>query len=179
MCGISGALQVKNTDFDWQQILPQMAAVIAHRGPDDSGFWFDAEAGIGLAQRRLSIVDLSPEGHQPMRSADGRYVVVFNGEIYNFGKLRAELESLGHQFRGHSDTEVMLAAICEWGLAAAVQRFVGMFAFGLWDRREQMLHLVRDRIGEKPLYYGWVGEVFLFGSELKALRAHPAWYGEN
>lgn len=178
MCGIAGALQLKNTNFDWQGILPQMAAVIAHRGPDDSGTWFDAEAGIGLTHRRLSIVDLSPEGHQPMLSADGRYVVVFNGEIYNFGKLRAELQLLGYQFRGHSDTEVLLAAICEWGLEAAVKRFVGMFAFGLWDRREQMLHLVRDRIGEKPLYYGWAGDVFLFGSELKALRAHPAWCGE-
>ena len=178
MCGISGALQLKKTDFDWQETLPQMAAALAHRGPDDSGLWFDAEAGIGLTHRRLSIVDLSPEGHQPMISADGRYVVVFNGEIYNFKKLRAELEALGHQFRGHSDTEVMLAAICEWGLEVAVKRFVGMFAFGLWDRHEQRLHLVRDRIGEKPLYYGWLGNVFLFGSELKSLRAHPAWQGE-
>lgn len=178
MCGISGALQLKNTVADWQRILPQMSAVIAHRGPDDSGLWFDAEAGIGLAQRRLAIVDLSPQGHQPMLSSDGRYVVVFNGEIYNFEKLRLELDALGHQFRGHSDTEVMLAAICAWGLEAAVKRFVGMFAFGLWDRREQVLHLVRDRIGEKPLYYGWVGDAFLFGSELKALRAHPDWQGE-
>lgn len=155
-----------------------MSEAVAHRGPDDSGVWVDREAGIGLSHRRLSIVDLSPEGHQPMASADGRYVLVYNGEIYNFQPLRKELEELGHRFRGHSDTEVMLAAICAWGLEAAVKRFVGMFAFGLWDRREATLHLGRDRIGEKPLYYGWVGEVFLFGSELKALRAHPVWRGE-
>lgn len=178
MCGIVGALQFNNADFDWQDTLLRMASALTHRGPDDSGVWFDAEAGIGLTQRRLSIVDLSPEGHQPMLSADGRYIVTFNGEIYNFRKLRAELETLGHRFRGHSDTEVMLAAISQWGLESAVKRFVGMFAFGLWDRREQVLHLVRDRIGEKPLYYGWIGEVFLFGSELKALRAHPSWHGE-
>jgi asparagine synthase (glutamine-hydrolysing) len=178
MCGISGTLQATGSAFEWQKMLSQMAEALAHRGPDDSGFWFDPDAGIGLTQRRLSIVDLSPEGHQPMLSANGRYVVVFNGEIYNFKTLRAELETLGHRFRGHSDTEVMLAAICEWGLEAAVKRFIGMFAFALWDRHEKVLHLVRDRIGEKPLYYGWVGDVFLFGSELKALRAHPDWHGE-
>src|SRR5205823_2810632 len=111
-------------------------------------------------------------------SADGRFVIVFNGEIYNFVELRQELEPFGHRFRGHSDTEVMLAAIVQWGLEAALKRFVGMFAFGLWDRQERALHLARDRMGEKPLYYGWADSVFLFGSELKALRAHPRWQGE-
>ncbi|HEX4948751.1 MAG TPA: asparagine synthase (glutamine-hydrolyzing) [Blastocatellia bacterium] len=178
MCGISGAFQIKPEVMDWPGVLSQMSSSLTHRGPDDGGLWFDAEVGIGLSQRRLSVVDLSPEGHQPMISADGRYVVVFNGEIYNFGALRHELEPQGHRFRGHSDTEVMLAAICEWGLEAAVKRFVGMFAFALWDQQERALHLVRDRIGEKPLYYGWAGSAFLFGSELKALRAHPAWRGE-
>ena len=178
MCGIIGFLQLKKPDFDWRETLQQMSDVIAHRGPDDSGAWVDAEAGVGLGHRRLSIVDLSPEGHQPMTSADGRYVLVFNGEIYNFLPLRKELEALGHGFRGHSDTEVMLSAFTEWGVEAAIKRFVGMFAFALWDRRERVLHLVRDRAGEKPLYYGWMGETLLFGSELKALRAHPNWQGE-
>ena len=178
MCGISGALQLNTHATSWQENLVRMATVLAHRGPDDSGIWFDVEAGVGLAHRRLSIVDLSPEGHQPMLSANGRYALSYNGEIYNFGALRAELEAAGYSFRGHSDTEVMLAAFCEWGVVAAVKRFVGMFAFALWDRQERTLHLVRDRLGEKPLYYGWVGDVLLFGSELKALRAHPAWRGE-
>jgi asparagine synthase (glutamine-hydrolysing) len=180
MCGIAGFidLSVEKERLALTSIALGMSHSLTHRGPDDGGVWVDETIGVGLAHRRLSIVDLSPEGHQPMLSADGRYVLIFNGEIYNFRKLRAELETMGHQFRGHSDTEVMLAAICQWGLEAAAKRFVGMFAFGLWDRRERMLHLVRDRIGEKPLYYGWVGKVFLFGSELKALRAHPAWHGE-
>jgi asparagine synthase (glutamine-hydrolysing) len=155
-----------------------MEATLAHRGPDDGGVWADAEAGVGLAHRRLAIVDLSQEGHQPMRSADGRYVISFNGEIYNFTALRRELEGLGHTFRGHSDTEVMLAGFSEWGVEAAVKKFVGMFAFALWDARERVLHLCRDRVGEKPLYYGWAGGAFLFGSELKSLRAHPEWRGE-
>jgi asparagine synthase (glutamine-hydrolysing) len=159
-------------------IATRMACAVLHRGPDDNGVWVAAEAGVGLGHRRLSIVDLSPEGHQPMLSADGRYVLVFNGEIYNFPPLRIELESLGHEFRGHSDTEVMLAAFVQWGVEAAVKRFVGMFAFAVWDQREHVLHLVRDRAGEKPLYYGWVGETLLFGSELKALCAHPDWRGE-
>jgi asparagine synthase (glutamine-hydrolysing) len=150
-----------------------MADQLVHRGPDDSGVWVDGEAGIALGFRRLSIVDLSPAGHQPMTSSSGRYVIVFNGEVYNFGELRRDLESRGHSFRGHSDTEVMLEAVSEWGLEEAVKKFVGMFAFALWDRRERVLYLVRDRLGIKPLYWGWQHKTFLFGSELKALRVHP------
>lgn len=155
-----------------------MTAAIAHRGPDDGGTWFDPDAGIALGHRRLSILDLSVLGHQPMHSADGRWVIIFNGEIYNFRELRDELEAAGDRFRGHSDTEVMLAAFSRWGLAPAARRMAGMFAFAAWDRGERRLHLVRDRFGEKPLYYGWMGGCFLFGSELKALKAHPRFRGE-
>jgi asparagine synthase (glutamine-hydrolysing) len=133
----------------------------------------DAEAGVALGHRRLSILDLSALGHQPMRSDDGRYLMVFNGEIYNFAELRRDLEARGHAFRGHSDTEVMLAAFVAWGIVPTVQRMAGMFAFALWDRQARLLHLARDRFGEKPLYYGQFGRTLLFGSELKALRAHP------
>lgn len=178
MCGISGGLQSDLGPREWEEALGRMESALNHRGPDDSGVWFDAGAGVGLAHRRLSIVDLSPAGHQPMHSADGRYVISYNGEIYNFTALRRDLESRGHGFRGHSDTEVMLAAFSQWGVEAAVKKFVGMFAFAVWDARERMLHLCRDRAGEKPLYYGWVGDTFLFGSELKALRAHPCWRAE-
>jgi asparagine synthase (glutamine-hydrolysing) len=156
----------------------RMADQLVHRGPDDAGLWVDAEAGVALGFRRLAIVDLSPAGHQPMTSSNGRYVIVFNGEVYNFGELRKDLEPLRHGFRGHSDTEVMLEAVSEWGLEAAVRKFVGMFAFALWDRRERVLHLVRDRLGIKPLYCGWQDKTFLFGSELKALRVHPAFRPE-
>lgn len=151
-----------------------MSDSLIHRGPDTSGIWFDASAGVALGHQRLSIIDLSPEGQQPMHSASFRYVLAFNGEIYNFKALRQELEQrTNHAFRGQSDTEVMLAAIEAWGLENAVKRFVGMFAFVLWDRIEKRLHLVRDRFGEKPLYYGWIGNTLMFASELKALRAHP------
>lgn len=155
-----------------------MSDSIRHRGPDDSGAFIDAETGIALGFRRLAILDLSPTGHQPMHSADGRYVMVFNGEIYNFASLRDELLALGHSFRGTSDTEIMLAAIRQWGLCPAVQRFNGMFAFALWDQRERTLSLVRDRMGIKPLYYGWAGKTLLFGSELKTLRAYPGFPAE-
>ena len=133
---------------------------------------------MAVGHRRLSILDLSIEGHQPMRSQNGRYVMVFNGEIYNFAPIRRDLEELGHTFRGHSDTEVMLAAFVAWGLVPAVQRMAGQFAFALWDRELRRLHLVRDRFGEKPLYYGLLGSTLLFGSELKALRARPGFSAE-
>jgi asparagine synthase (glutamine-hydrolysing) len=155
-----------------------MISALHHRGPDDSGHWSDAQIGLALGHCRLSIIDLSPEGHQPMESHQGRYVIAFNGEIYNFLELRADLEAHGARFRGQSDTEVMLAAIERHGIVGAVRQFAGMFAFALFDRLESRLHLVRDRLGEKPLYYGWTGNVLLFGSELKALREHPTWGAE-
>ncbi|MEO8140513.1 MAG: hypothetical protein ABI742_12745 [Gemmatimonadota bacterium] len=155
-----------------------MTDAIRHRGPDDEGQWLDPDAGIALGHRRLSILDLSPEGHQPMISAGGRFVIIFNGEIYNFAELRLEEERRGTAFRGHSDTEVMLAVIERLGLMEATKRFAGMFAFALWDRERRELSLVRDRIGEKPLFFGRMGATLLFGSELKALRGHPEWRGE-
>lgn len=176
MCGICGFLFPPDTLAADQarSTVRAMSTAIAHRGPDDTGDWVDTAAGVALGHRRLSIVDLSPQGQQPMRSACGRYLIVFNGEIYNHRALRKELEqSAQTAWRGHSDTEVMLAAIQTWGLPDALRRFTGMFAFALWDRRERRLSLARDRMGEKPLYYGWREGQLLFGSELKALRAHP------
>src|SRR5262249_20266793 len=145
--------------------------------PEDEGVWVDPAAGIAFGHRRLSIIDLSPAGHQPMHSACGRYVLTYNGEIYNFRALREELEQLGHGFRGHSDTEVMLAAFTQWR-PHAVAKLNGMFAFALWDRQERTLFLSRDRAGEKPLYYGWAGHTLLFASELKALHQHPDFRAE-
>lgn len=179
MCGIAGFLSPGGMRAQAaQEIMSAMTETLWHRGPDDGGVWVDAKAGIALGNRRLAIVDLSPEGHQPMHSACGRYVIAFNGEIYNFKALLRELKGLGHAFRGHSDTEVMLAAISQWGLEAAIERFNGMFAFALWDRKARVLRIARDRLGEKPLYYGWMGGTFLFGSELKALKAHPNFKSE-
>ncbi len=157
-------------------MLQCMADTLIHRGPDDGGYWCDSEQRIGLGHRRLAIVDLSPAGHQPMVSASGRYVIAFNGEIYNHVGIREELER--GAWRGHSDTETLLAGIEAWGLEATLKKSIGMFAIALWDRQTRTLTLARDRIGEKPLYYGWQGKgearVFLFGSELRALKAHPA-----
>lgn len=181
MCGLTGYWQVTGHSAEAAEaIVGKMACQITHRGPDDQGVWTDSDAGIALAHRRLSILDLSPQGHQPMLSHCGRYVIAFNGEVYNFAALREALEKTGAApaWRGHSDTEVMLAAIAAWGLEAALKQFVGMFAFAMWDRETRTLSLARDRLGEKPLYYGWQGDTFLFGSELKALRAHPAFRAE-
>ena len=179
MCGIAGFWNPHGlNEGHARDILTDMTNVIRHRGPDDSGSWTDAAAGIALGFRRLSILDLSPTGHQPMESETSRYVIIFNGEIYNFQELRRELLNGGHRFRGRSDTEVLLAAVSAWGVQEALQRFNGMFAFALWDRELRTLHLARDRAGEKPLYYGWMGDTLLFGSELKALQAHPSFRGE-
>lgn len=176
MCGIAGFYSPVGLQRGAEEALRCMTDAIAYRGPDDEGQWIDPLAGIALGHRRLAILDLSPEGHQPMRSASGRYEIAFNGEVFNFERIRAELPQ--RPWRGHSDTEVMLAAIEEWGLHGAVSRFIGMFAFALWDRHGRALHLVRDRLGIKPLYYGWSGKTLLFGSELKALRAFPGFCPE-
>lgn len=179
MCGIAGFFS--GTDHNRELLVERasrMATTLRHRGPDDAAVWVDERSGVGLGFRRLSIIDLSAEGRQPMQSADRRYAIIFNGEVYNFLELRAELTGLGHEFRGHSDTEVLLAGISEWGIRPAIQRANGMFAFALWDSREHQLYLGRDRIGKKPLYYGRFGGTLLFGSELKALRAHPAFQVE-
>ena len=170
MCGIAGILKPCASEAELTRAVAVMAQAISHRGPDDSGTWADPQAGVALGHRRLSIVDLSCAGHQPMTAASGRYVVTFNGEIYNFRALRSELTGLGAQFRGHCDTEVMVAAIDHWGVRSACERFNGMFAFAVWDRRERRLTLACDRMGEKPLYYGWRGAGFVFASQLSALR---------
>jgi asparagine synthase (glutamine-hydrolysing) len=186
MCGLTGFM-----GGPWPSgvsgagaLLRGMSRSIGHRGPDHEAFWLDEPSRVALAHRRLAIVDLSPAGEQPMHSPSGRFVIIFNGEIYNHLDLRRELEEAGHRFewRGHSDTETLLAAFDTWGVTAALERAIGMFAFAMWDRQERQLVLARDRLGEKPLYYGWQGEgeqaVFLFGSELKALAAHPSFQGE-
>ncbi len=189
MCGFAGMFGSPQQMY--ADIARRMAEAIAHRGPDDSGVWADADAGIALAHRRLSILDLSPAGHQPMRSVSGRFVIAFNGEIYNHLDIRKELEAISPHpnpppegegikvaWRGHSDTETLLAGFEAWGIEATIKKSIGMFAIALWDQQERTLTLVRDRMGEKPLYYGWQGSgqqrSFLFGSELKALKAHPA-----
>ncbi|MDO8777395.1 MAG: asparagine synthetase B, partial [Burkholderiaceae bacterium] len=176
MCGFTGFLTADAGPLGHlESVVTRMALAIKQRGPDDAGAWADSQAGIALGHRRLSIVDLSPAGHQPMPSACGRYVLAFNGEVYNHLAMRAELEAVGltQSWRGHSDTETLLAGFAVWGVAATLQRAVGMFSIALWDRSERRLTLARDRLGEKPLFYGWVNGAFVFGSELKALRAYP------
>lgn len=169
MCGIAGILNLNGAPAS-AVVLRKMTDAIAHRGPDGEGHFIDG--ALGLGHRRLAIIDLSPAGHQPMQTSDGRYVFSYNGEIYNFQELRIELESLGHQFRSRTDSEVVLNAWQEWG-ADCVTRFNGMFAFAIWDKHEQALFLVRDRYGIKPLYYASWGHTFLFGSEQKAILSHP------
>ena len=174
MCGIAG-YRVVNADVGpWVTGLPRAVESLRHRGPDDEGLWFDADHRTGLGHRRLSILDLSPLGHQPMMSRCGAWVMVFNGEIYNFKEIRAQLEPLGHRFSGTGDSEVILAAFSQWG-ADAVTRFIGMFAIALWHKPTRRLHLLRDRLGVKPLFYRWDGHVLCFGSELRALRAFSGW----
>jgi asparagine synthase (glutamine-hydrolysing) len=182
MCGFAGFMITAGTydSSHAQEVLRHMGNAIAHRGPDSDGYWADPANGIGLAHRRLAIVDLSPAGAQPMASGSGRYVLAFNGEIYNHQLLRRALERDGKviaPWRGHSDTETLLAGFDAWGLMATLQQTIGMFAIALWDRESRTLMLARDRLGEKPLYYGWQGQgraaTFLFGSELSALRRHP------
>ena len=179
MCGIAGTIERDLPSASTlEETARRMAAPLVHRGPDADGTWTDAEAGVGFGHRRLSIVDLSPAGAQPMVSASGRFVISYNGEIYNTHELRPELEARGIRFRGHSDTEVLLEACAAWGVAAAAKRLIGMFAFALWDRAERCLYLVRDRIGIKPLYYCATAERFTFASELTGLRAHPRFEAE-
>lgn len=175
MCGVTG-FWMTGAQSDAETLrdtVTRMTDALMHRGPDSGGVWTDEGAGIALGHRRLAIIDLSETGHQPMISRDKRFVLTYNGEVYNFGELRAELERDGAMFRGSSDSEVILAACARWGVENAVRRFVGMFVFALWDCRERRLHLVRDRLGIKPLYWSLQDGLLLFGSELKALRAHP------
>jgi asparagine synthase (glutamine-hydrolysing) len=203
MCGFAGFLDRSETTSAeaLAEIAGRMTETLVHRGPDDGGTWTDPVSRVALGHRRLSILDLSPAGHQPMLSRNGRYVVAFNGEIYNHLELRRELDAgvaaVEHPlfdpdyedsarakaaraggWRGHSDTETLLAAVDAWGVGEALKKFVGMFAFALWDRHDRLLYLARDRLGEKPLYYGWQGECLLFGSELKAFKPHPAFRAE-
>lgn len=173
MCGVAGLWQYAGGE---ETVLlgqvREMAATLTHRGPDDEGAWVEPGAGVALGFRRLAILDLSPTGHQPMRSADGRYVVIFNGEIYNFKELREELQALGVRFKGRSDTEVIVEGAAAWGAASLFPKLWGMFALALWDNHDHTLILARDRLGKKPLFYSATDRLFLFGSELKALRAH-------
>jgi len=172
MCGLVGYLSRRGID---PILLKRMGDCLRHRGPDDRGEWLDGDAGVGFAHRRLSIIDLSPAGHQPMSSADGRYVLSYNGEVYNHAAIRQELdrESGPLAWRGHSDTETLVEAIARWGLQPTLEKCVGMFALSLWDAKERTLQLARDRFGEKPLYYGWVGGDLVFASELAAIQLHP------
>ena len=180
MCGIAGFVDFRRRSSadELRTVADCMARRLHHRGPDDAGSWVDAEAGLVLAHTRLAIVDLSPAGAQPMQSSCGRFVLSYNGEIYNAQELRSELEAAGRKFRGHSDTEVLAEGCAVWGVERTVRRLIGMFAFAAWDRRERTLFLVRDRLGIKPVYWGRCDGRLVFGSELKALQCIPGWRGE-
>lgn len=178
MCGIVGLLRRDYGSNEWERCLGIMSGQLAHRGPDDKGIWYDKKAGVGFGHRRLSVIDLSPNGHQPMVSRSGRYVISYNGEIYNYLSEKAALERSGSIFRGRSDTETLLESVETRGFEEALALTNGMFALALWDRKENVLSLARDRIGEKPLYYGFAGNAFVFASELKAIRAFPGFNNE-
>lgn len=182
MCGIAGYWDLKQRDSAEQltAVVTAMRETLIHRGPDDANNWVDAEDGIAFGHRRLAILDLTSQGQQPMASNSQRYVIVFNGEIYNHAEIKQQLIAAGDAplWRGHSDTEIILAAFEAWGVKNALESFVGMFAIALWDKQEKLLYLMRDRMGEKPLYYGWVKDYLVFGSELKSLKAHHAWQAE-
>ena len=177
MCGIAGFVDQNISEDHAYNVLKEMSRTLKHRGPDGSGQFFSNRLSVGLGHTRLSIIDLTETGAQPMVSTSGRFKIVYNGEIYNHEDLRERTSDAGYAFRGTSDTEVVLAAIEVWGLESALQMFVGMFAFALLDQERRVLHLVRDRLGEKPVYFGWQGDTFLFASELKALKIHPKWKG--
>lgn len=176
MCGFAGWVKLTGGNYRHEEVAAKVSGAIRHRGPDDAGSWHDSNAGVFLVHRRLAVVDTSIAGRQPMASASGRWILAYNGEIYNHLQLRQQLERQGSapQWRSGSDTETLLACVDAWGVDRALKLCIGMFAFALWDRGARALWLARDRFGEKPLYYGWQGDTFLFGSELKALRAHPA-----
>lgn len=182
MCGITGVIESSHSRLLTAEVMSSLLNPIHHRGPDDFGMWIERQCRVALGHRRLSIVDLSPAGHQPMHSSCGRFVIVFNGEIYNHRELRERLETANHVpaggWRGHSDTETLLACFEAWGIEKTLQATVGMFALAVWCHADRALILARDRMGEKPLYYGWQNGAFLFGSELKSLKAHPAFDGE-
>ena len=180
MCGFSGFIGGHKLVSDPYSVLKKMGDTLSHRGPDDNGEWYDSSCDVGMAHRRLSIVDLSSAGHQPLISSSGRYIIAFNGEIYNHLVLRAELERNHNvkKWNGHSDTETFLACFDVWGVQKSLERVVGMFAFSVWDSKEKVIILGRDRLGEKPLYYGWQNNTFFFGSELKSFKPHPAFQAE-
>jgi asparagine synthase (glutamine-hydrolysing) len=179
MCGIVGFLGTTGDEAALRSLVERMSSCLSHRGPDDAGVWVEENVGLALGHRRLSILDLSPMGHQPMTSRGGRFTMTFNGEIYNYLEIRKELEASGGLgWRGHSDTEVILEAFARWGIGPTLKRLTGMFALAVWDAADRTLHIARDRLGEKPLYYGFLGSAFVFASELKALRGHPGWKGQ-
>ena len=179
MCGIAGFYDTRSdVPGSGEELIRAMTDTLIHRGPDDGGVWHDAKTGIALGNRRLAIIDLSEAGRQPMVSSCGNFVLAYNGEIYNAAELRKELEKAGRAFRGYSDTEVIVEGCAVWGVEETAKRIIGMFAFALWDKREKRLFVVRDRLGIKPLYWSRINGVLLFGSELKALRAHKAFKSE-